>query len=98
VPTPDYDSGVRMVLEDRVDALVADFPVCNLSVQRHLDVDLFTVATPFTAEPLGIALPGDDPLFVNLLQNYLVTLENTGMLTQIKARWFTAGDWLYELP
>jgi ABC-type amino acid transport substrate-binding protein len=54
--------------------------------------------TPFTTEPLGIALPPDDPLFVNLVQNYLTTLDNTGILVQLKAKWFTNGAWLSELP
>lgn len=54
--------------------------------------------TPFTVEPLGIALPAGDPLFVNLVENYLTTLENTGMLTQFKAKWFSYGSWVSELP
>lgn len=98
VTTPDYDTGVKMVIDERVHALVADFPVCRLSVNRYPDAGLYTPATPFTAEPLGIALPAGDPLFVNLVQNYLSTLENTGQLTQIKAKWFSDGPWLSELP
>jgi polar amino acid transport system substrate-binding protein len=98
VPTPDYDSAVRLVLDDEVDALVADFPVCNLSVHRYPEAELYTLATPFTSEPLGIALPAGDPLYVNLVQNYLATLDDTGALVQIKARWFSDGSWLSDLP
>ena len=87
-----------MVIDDEVDALVADFPICKVSVLRYPDEGLSTLVTPFTVEPLGIALPPDDPLFVNLVQNYLVTLENTGLLTQLKARWFSLGPWVAELP
>ena len=96
--TPDYDSAVRLVIDDEVDALVADFPICAISVLRHPDAGLTALMTPFTIEPLGIALPADDPLFVNLVQNYLNTLEGTGLLTRFKARWFTGGEWLSELP
>ncbi len=98
VTTPDYDTGVRMVIDDEVDALVADFPICHLSVNRYPDAELFALETPFTAEPLGIALPAGDPLLVNLVENYLSTLENTGVLTQIKAKWFSDEPWLFELP
>lgn len=98
VTTPDYDGAVQMVIDGSVDALVADFPICNLSVLRFPDANLSTLATPFTAEPIGIALPSDDPLFVNLVQNYLATLENTGTLVQLKAKWFSPGAWLAELP
>lgn len=98
VATPDYDSAVEMVIADEVDALVADYPICALSVLRHPEADLSMLVTPFTVEPLGIALPAGDPLFVNLLTNYLTTLEGTGLLTQLKAKWFSDGTWLAELP
>jgi polar amino acid transport system substrate-binding protein len=98
VTTPDYDTAVEMVLADRVDALIADFPFCTLSVLRHPEAGLSTLVTPFTLEPLGIALPADDPLLVNLVQNYLNSLEETGLLTQFKAHWFSEGAWLSELP
>ncbi len=98
VTTLDYDSAVQMVIDDEVDALVADFPICEISMFRHPDADLSTLMTPFTVEPLGIALPAGDPLFVNLVENYLRTLENTGLLTQLKAKWFTRGAWVAELP
>jgi polar amino acid transport system substrate-binding protein len=87
-----------MVLNDEIDALVADFPICEVSMLRYPDAGLATLTTPLTLEPLGIALPADDPLLVNLMQNYLATLEETGKLTQLKARWFSYGDWVQELP
>ena len=98
VTSPDYDGAIKMVLDDQVDALVADFPICMLSVMRYPDAGLSALTTPFTLEPLGIALPPDDPLFVNLVDNYMETLEQTGLLTQFKAKWFSHGDWLAELP
>jgi polar amino acid transport system substrate-binding protein len=98
VTTPDYDTAVQMVIAGKVDALVADFPICAVSVLRYPEENLSMLVTPFTVEPLGIALPPDDPLFVNLVQNYLRTLENTGILVQLKARWLNDGDWVAELP
>jgi polar amino acid transport system substrate-binding protein len=98
VSTPDYDTAVQLVLDDEVEALVADFPICRISVLRHPEAGLSTLVTPFTIEPLGIALPADDPLFANLVQNYLNTLDGTGLLTRFKAKWFADGDWLDELP
>jgi polar amino acid transport system substrate-binding protein len=98
VSTPDYDTAVQMVIDDEVEALVADFPICTLSVLRHPEAGLSTLGTPFTIEPLGIALPADDPLLVNLVTNYLNTLERTGLLTRFKANWFSDGSWVSELP
>jgi polar amino acid transport system substrate-binding protein len=96
--SPDYDGAVKMVLDDQVDALVADFPICMLSVMRYPEAGLTALTTPFTLEPLGIALPPNDPLFVNLVDNYMETLEQSGLLTQFKAKWFSRGPWLAELP
>ena len=96
--TQDYDSAVKMVIDDEVDALVADFPICALSVLRYPDAGLSRHHTPFTIEPLGIALPADAPLMTNLVQNYLHTLNDTGILTNLKAKWFSPGDWIDELP
>jgi polar amino acid transport system substrate-binding protein len=98
VPTRDYDDAVALVLGDEVDAMVADYPICALSVLRHPEAGLSMLTTPFTLEPLGIALPAGDPLFVNLVENYLSTLEGTGLLTQLKAKWFSDGSWVAELP
>jgi polar amino acid transport system substrate-binding protein len=98
VATPDYDAAVKMVIEGKVDALVADFPICEVSLLRHPDADLVTATTPFTVEPLGIALPAGDPLLVNLVNNYLTTLDETGTLTVLKVRWFSYGSWVDELP
>jgi len=98
VATPNYDAGVEMVIDGKVDALVADFPICEVSLLRHPDAGLATPVTPFTVEPLGIALPADDPLLVNLIDNFLTTLDDTGTLTLLKARWFSYGSWVEELP
>jgi len=87
-----------MVMEGKVDALVADFPTCEVATLRHPEADLATPTTPFTVEPLGIALPADDPLLVNLVENYLTTLADTGTLTLLKVRWFSYGSWVDELP
>jgi polar amino acid transport system substrate-binding protein len=98
VTTPDYDTAVQMVIDDQVDALVADYQICVLSVWRHPEAGLSALMRPFTVEPLGIALPADAPLLVNLVENYLDTLEYTGLLTRFKAKWLSDGSWVSELP
>ena len=98
VTTDDYDEAVQMVIAGEIDGLVADFQVCVLSTWRHPDEDLMAIRTPFTVEPLGIGLPPDAPLLLNLVSNYLATLEDTGLLAQLKAKWLSDGSWLSELP
>jgi polar amino acid transport system substrate-binding protein len=98
VTTRDYDAAVKMVIDGEVDAMIADYPICALSVLRHPEAGLSMLVTPFTVEPLGIALPADAPLFVNLVENYLHTMDGTGLLIQLKAKWFSDGSWISELP
>ena len=76
-----------MVIDGKVDALFADHLVCSVAVWRHPDAGLSTLATPFTVEPFGIAVPPDAPLLLNLVQNYLATLDHTGLLATYQAKW-----------
>ena len=92
-----YEEGVQLILKDGADALVADFPYCVLQVLQHPEAKLVTLGEPFTYEPLGIAIPGDDPLFTNLVTNFLITMEGTGRLFDMKVRWFSDGPWLDEM-
>lgn len=98
VTVPTNEAGVQMVLKKEVDALIADFQVCQLAQWRQPDAGLYARAYPFTTEPLGIALPPNAPLLLNLVTNYLNTLENTGELAELKARWLSNGSWVAELP
>lgn len=97
VTAPDYEAAVALVMDGKASAMIGDVLACNVAVWRNPDAGLVTPTTPFTAEPLGIALPGDDPLLVNLVENYLDTLEDTGILTQLKAKWLADGSWIQEL-
>jgi polar amino acid transport system substrate-binding protein len=94
----DYDEAVSMVIDDKVDALIADFPICVLSVLRYPDKGLVSLITPLTYEPIGIALPENDPHLVNWVENYLMALEGTGRLDELKEYWFGSTSWLLKLP
>lgn len=98
VLTTDYDEAIALVLQDKVDAMIADFPVCIFSVYRYPDRGLFALVTPLTYEPIGIALPRGDPLLVNWTQNWLRGMEATGDLDRVRDRWFKDASWLGQLP
>lgn len=93
-----YDEGVQMVLDDRATLMVADYPVCVLSVLRHADKGLVTLTEPLTIEPIGIAISPQDPLLLNLIQNYLGALEAVGLLAELESAWFDDAGWLARLP
>jgi polar amino acid transport system substrate-binding protein len=94
----DYDEAVSMVLKDEVDAMVADYPICVVSVFRYPQAGLLSVVTPITYEPLGIAVPAGDPLLVNWLENFLAASEESGSMDALREKWFAGGSWLNQLP
>ena len=98
ITVPDNESGVKAVLAGEVDGIFADLQVCTVARLRNPDTELYLRYPPLTTEPLGIAIPAGAPLFLNLVANYLNTLENTGELAQMKARWLGDGAWLERLP
>ena len=93
-----YDAAINLVLQDNVDAMIADFPVCVFSVFRYPDRGLYALVTPFTEEPIGIALPKDDAALESWTRTWLQGLEASGALGRIQDRWFKDPSWLEELP
>ena len=92
-----YDEAVDMVLEDKAHAMIADYPICIVSVFRYPDAGLLSVVTQLTYEPIGIAIPANDPLLMNWTRNTLNNIEGSGLLDELKLKWFAEGDWLNKL-
>ena len=98
VLTSSYDEAVDMVLKDEVHAMVADYPICAVSVMRHPDEGLLAVFTPLTYEAIGVAVPAGDPLLVNWVENFLRNLEGSGVLDALRISWLKSSFWLERLP
>jgi polar amino acid transport system substrate-binding protein len=92
-----YDDGVAMVINDQADAMVADKPICVLSILKNPGKDLVTGEQPLTVEPIGMALPSGDPQFLNLVTNYLSTLQISGTLPALEKKWFNDGSWMLNV-
>jgi len=97
VTAKNYDDAVDMVLTNKVDALVADYHVCVLSLLRHPDAGLVSLITPFTYEPLGIAMPPGDAHLVNWATNFLNTMRESDELIKLKVKWIEDPSWLSDL-
>jgi len=95
--TGTYDEAVDMVLNDKVQAMIADYPICVVSVFRYPEAGLLSVVTPLTYEPIGIAIPANDPLLMNWTTNTLNNIEASGMLDKLRLKWFARGEWLDKL-
>jgi len=98
VATEDYDAAVGLLRGGDVDAVVADFPICAISVLRYPDDGLATLVQPLTIEPIGVAVSPGDSLLLNMLENYLGALEVLGVLDKLEEKWFDDGAWLIQLP
>ena len=97
VTTKGLDEAVQLVISGQADALLADQETCALAVLRNPDAGLAALTTPLTIEPIGIALPPDDPQLVNLMENYIDALESTGALERATDVWFEDPAWLQAL-
>jgi polar amino acid transport system substrate-binding protein len=97
VLTDDYDQAVAMVRGDKAHAMVADFPICQVTVFRYPDSELASLKKPLFYEPLGMALLPNDLLFINWLQNSLNTLERSGQMQVLLEKWFEDSSWVKYL-
>ena len=95
--TLDFDQAVDLVIQDKVDALMADYPICVFYTLRYRDKGLVSLITPLTYEPIGIAIPPSDPLLMNWMENFMKTMKSSGRLKKLKKKWFTPGPWIDEV-
>jgi polar amino acid transport system substrate-binding protein len=94
----DYAEAIRKVLDDEVNAMIADYPICVLALYQHPGAGLAAAFSPFTFEPIGVALSSDATLLTNLVENYLDLLEGIGTLSRLREIWFNNDAWVDQLP
>lgn len=91
-----YDEALEMLLTDKVDVIVADYPFCALTAYRNTDKGLTSGDVRLTHEPLGIAMP-EDTLLINWMQNFMKIIEGNGELDELRNHWFNEKVWSKEL-
>lgn len=94
----DYPQAVAMVREDKAMAMVADGPICLVSVYRYPEAGFITLDKPLSYEPIGVAVSANDPLLVNWLQNMILTIQKTGEMGILLEKWFKSAEWVKALP
>lgn len=70
-----YDEGIQELLSGKIDAMVADIPILKLAMLRNPEAGLGIIEPPIAVEPIGIAIPGNDAQFANLVRNFLTAFE-----------------------
>ena len=85
---------IARVRNGEADVMIADDPVIRFALLRQPGTGLTFTESRFSAEPIGIAIAPDDHLFVNLVENYLASLEYIGFLDSLREKWLDNDDWL----
>ena len=78
--------------------MVADIPILKLSMLRYPDAGLSMIEPPLSVEPIGIAIPVDDGQFENLVRNYMLSFDKTGLTSRLYQKWFEDNSWIATLP
>jgi polar amino acid transport system substrate-binding protein len=97
LPCVNYDEAVDKLLKGEANILLADSPICAITILKNPNSNLVTLDKPFTLEPIGMALPADDPLLLNFLENYFNALVMAGILQELQTYWFENGSWLLKM-
>ena len=89
-----YDQGIEMVRNGTVDLLLADYAICAYSVLTNPGDGCYTLSAPLSIEPIGMAMPATDALFLNLIDNFFMDHQLDGTLDELQQKWFNDGAWI----
>jgi ABC-type amino acid transport substrate-binding protein len=95
--TEGLNQAIQKVIDGKADALVADRETCAFAVLRYPDAGLIEAKAAFTIEPMGIAVPLDEPRLANLVQTYLNALAERGTLEKAAQFWLKDPSWVKDL-
>jgi polar amino acid transport system substrate-binding protein len=97
VLTGSYDEALNLLFEDKVDAVIADYPYCAYIAARYPEKQLAVGESKLSFEPLGIAVR-EDTLWLNGLENFIKMLVVSGDMNALQDKWFKSGAWIKQLP
>jgi polar amino acid transport system substrate-binding protein len=95
--TKGLEEAIGRVIDGSADALLADREIGYFATLRHPDAGLIVGAATLTVEPMGIAVPLDQPHLAGLIQKYLIALEERGAIEKAKDYWFENPAWVANL-
>ena len=81
------------VIAGNADALIYDLPFIEKVQAQHGAGKTIALSTPFTYEPLAMAIRKGDPDFMNYLNNFLFQYKGDGLWQRSYNKWFKSTDW-----
>jgi len=94
VPITKYEEAVQMLRNDEISALVADYTKCSYISFKNSSDHFYVTDDPLTTERIGLAVSPNDPLFINLLSNFLDEIEDSGQMDELENEWIRSLDWM----
>ena len=91
-----YDEAVDLILKNKADVMISDYAECVFASFKYQDKNLKVMKDLLETEPIGMAVK-PDLLMLNLLENFLKNMDETGDLEDLEAKWFRSGSWFAEL-
>jgi polar amino acid transport system substrate-binding protein len=82
------EEGVKLISDNKVDGMLADYPICLWTLEHHPDDGFVSLFTLLNYEPIGIALPAGDAQFINWTENFLQRVQGVGLFEELSKRWF----------
>jgi len=93
----ELEAAVGLLLAGKVDGVLADRETAAIAVLRHPGAGLLESTATFTVEPIGIAVPLDDPRLASLVQTYLDALASRGVLEKARDFWMKDPSWVKDI-
>ena len=84
------------VINGKADAMVYDMPFISIYAAQNKQ-KAAAILTPFTYEPLGIAVKQGDVDILNFLNNFLTQTKGDGSYDRIYDKWFKSDTWLSQV-
>lgn len=79
--------GIDLVKSGKADAMLSEYPMCMAAISNNPDAGFEATFSLLTYEPIGIAMPGNDPLFMNWTDNFIERVKATGAVDALLQKW-----------
>lgn len=81
------DKGIAMVKNGEAHAMLTEYPMCMAAVNDNPEAGFVATFSTLTYDPISIAMPGNDPLFMNWTDNFVERLKATGTIDGLLEKW-----------
>lgn len=95
---PHYEQALIMMHAGKTDELIADLPICELSIIRDTRNELTILKKPLLIKDVAIATNQNEPELQAIISNTSKKLIKTGKIEKIHNKWFANPQWIALLP